>query len=160
MGDALAMALSEMRGFGPEDFARLHPGGDLGRRLTWRVRDVMVTGPELVPRLSRDSYLAEAMHEIAYRQGTVPVVEPDGRVVGVITAGDLTRYADGHTDFLEHETERAMNASPKTIGPDDMATEAVSRMQDHGIMAMPVVDGDRRLVGMVHLHDLLAARLS
>lgn len=160
MGDALALALSEIRGFGPEDFARLHPGGDLGRRLTWRVRDVMVTEVDRVPRLGPDSDLSSAMHDIAYRQGTVPVVDGEERVIGVITAGDLTRYADGHADFLEHPVKRAMNAAPKTIGPDAMAIEAVRVMQEHGIMAMPVIDESSRLQGMVHLHDLLAARLS
>jgi arabinose-5-phosphate isomerase len=160
MGDALAVALSEVGGFGPEDFARLHPGGDLGRRLTWQVRDVMLTSAERVPSLSPDRDLAAAMHEIAYRQGTVPIVDSDGRVTGVITAGDLTRYADEHRDFLEHPVERAMNHSPRTIAPDVMATEAVRRMQEHGIMAMPVVNEDGRLLGMVHLHDLLSARLS
>jgi arabinose-5-phosphate isomerase len=160
MGDALAMALSEVRGFSPEDFARLHPGGDLGRRLTLRVRDVMLTDSERVPRVSRDSRLADAMHEIAYRQGTVPVVETGDVVIGVITAGDLTRYADGHDDFLAHAVDRAMNPSPRTTGPEAMATEALHRMQEHGIMAMPVVDDRGVLLGMVHLHDLLAARLS
>lgn len=160
MGDALAMALSEIRGFSPEDFARLHPGGDLGRRLTWRVRDVMVKDPDRVPRLRPESDLAAAMHDIAYRQGTVPIVDQHDHVVGVITAGDLTRYADGRADFLEHPVEAAMNPSPKTIGPEAMAIEAVHLMQEFGIMAMPVVDDDGLLLGMVHLHDLLLARLS
>jgi arabinose-5-phosphate isomerase len=160
MGDALAMALSEVRGFGPEDFARLHPGGELGRRLTLKVRDVMVTDPERIPRIGPEGDLASAMHEIAYRQGTVPVVEDGGRVIGVITAGDLTRYADGRADFLGHRVKQAMNPTPKTIGPEDMAIEALRLIQAHGIMAMPVVDGSGALQGMVHLHDLLAARLA
>lgn len=99
------------------------------------------------------------MHEIAHRQGTVPVLDSD-RVVGVITAGDLTRYADQHPGFLSHPVERAMNRAPKTIGPGEMATEALVQMREHGIMAMPVVDGENRLQGMVHLHDLLRARLA
>lgn len=159
MGDALAVAVSEVRGFGPEDFARLHPGGDLGRRLTLTVRDVMLTDEERVPRLELGGDLGEAMHEIAHRQGTVAILDSDSRVVGVITAGDLTRYADKHPDFLAHAVDRAMNPEPKTIGPGDMATEALARMREHGIMAMPVVDREQELVGMVHLHDLLRARL-
>jgi arabinose-5-phosphate isomerase len=99
------------------------------------------------------------MHEIAHRQGTVAILDSDSRVVGVITAGDLTRYADKHPDFLAHAVDRAMNPEPKTIGPGDMATEALARMREHGIMAMPVVDREQELVGMVHLHDLLRARL-
>ena len=159
MGDALALALSDVRGFGPEDFARLHPGGKIGRRLTWRVRDVMLTDPDRIPKLRPDDSLAAAMHEIAHRQGTVPIVDSTDRVTGVITAGDLTRYADSHHGFLDHPVERAMNESPKTIAPDAMAIDAVRIMQEHGIMAMPVVDDDGSLVGMVHLHDLLSARL-
>jgi arabinose-5-phosphate isomerase len=160
MGDALAMAVSEVRGFGPEDFARLHPGGDLGRRLTLTVRDVMVTDDDRVPRLPADGNLAAAMHEIAHRQGTVPILDDASRVVGVITAGDLTRYADGHADFLSHSVDRAMNPTPKTIGPGEMATRALSQMQEYGIMAMPVVGPDDGLLGMVHLHDLLRAGLT
>lgn len=160
MGDALAMAVSEVRGFGPEDFARLHPGGDLGRRLTLTVRDVMVTDDERVPKLPRDGHLAAAMHEIAHRQGTVPILDDASRVVGVITAGDLTRYADEHVDFLSHSVDRAMNPTPKTIEPEQMATGALSQMQEYGIMAMPVVGPDGRLLGMVHLHDLLRAGLT
>ncbi len=160
MGDALAMAVSELRGFGPEDFARLHPGGDLGRRLTWTVGDVMVSGPERVPALGPDADLAAAMHEIAHRQGTVPIVDGESRVVGVITAGDLTRYADDHDDFLTHHVAAAMNRTPKTIGPDELATRAIAMIQQHGIMALPVIDPDSRLVGMVHLHDLLRERLA
>ena len=160
MGDALAMALSEVRGFGPDDFARLHPGGDLGRRLTWTVQDVMIADEDMVPRLEIDRDLAAAMHEIAHKQGTVPIVSADLRVIGVITAGDLTRYADEHPDFLGHPVRRAMTATPKTIAPETMATDALVRMQEHGIMAMPVVDAEDRLLGMVHLHDLLKARLA
>jgi arabinose-5-phosphate isomerase len=160
MGDALAMAVSEIRGFGPEDFARLHPGGDLGRRLTLTVLDVMVTDDERVPRLDLADHLGAAMHQIAHRQGTVPVLDPNAKVIGVITAGDLTRYADGHPDFLTHPVDRAMNATPKTIGPSELAAGALARMQEHGIMAMPVVDDGNRLLGMVHLHDLLRARLT
>jgi len=149
LGDALAMAVSEMRGF-----------GDLGRRLTLTVRDVMVTDGNLVPRLELDADLAAAMHEVAHRQGTVPIIGPEARVIGVITAGDLTRYADGHPDFLAHPVRAAMNGDPKTIGPDELAIEALERIQRHGIMAMPVLDAERHLLGMVHLHDLLAARLA
>lgn len=160
MGDALAMAVSEMRGFGPEDFARLHPGGDLGRRLTLTVRDVMVSDPARVPRLEREASLSEAMREIAHRQGTVPVLDQEARVIGVITAGDLTRYADQHPDFFSHPVGAAMNEGPKTIEPTELATAALARIQEHEIMALPVVAADGRLLGMIHLHDLLAARLA
>jgi len=157
LGDALAMALLGLRGFGPEDFARLHPAGTLGRRLLWRVREVMLEEPGQVPSLGPEATLAEAMREIAHRRGTVPIVDGDRRVTGVITAGDLTRFAEDRPDFLERPVREAMSASPRVIGPDALAAEAVRVMEEHGIMALPVVDGEGILQGIVHLHDLLRA---
>lgn len=155
MGDALAMAVLAERGFGPEDFARLHPGGSLGRRLLWRVEDVMVDDPGDVPELGPEAPLSEAMHQIAHLRGTVPIVDGDRRVKGVITAGDLTRYAEGRPDFLERPTREAMSPDPELVGPDELAVQAVHVMEEKGIMALPVVDEDRTLLGIVHLHDLL-----
>lgn len=156
LGDALAMALFRVRGLDAEDFARLHPGGSLGRRLSWRVEDVMVTGDD-VPAVGPADTLARAMHEIAHRRGTVPVVDEASRVIGVITAGDLTRFAEGRPGFLERPVDEAMNRDPKLAEPDALAAETLARMEEHGVMAMPVVDARRALVGMVHLHDLLRA---
>lgn len=160
MGDALAMAVLTERGFGPDDFARLHPGGELGRRLLWQVRDVMLDDPAEVPGVTPDAPLSETMRQIAHLRGTVPVLDGDDRVVGVVTAGDLTRYAEERPDFLGRPTREAMSPSPELIGPDALAAEAVRVMEEKGIMAMPVVDGDRRLVGIVHLHDLLRAGIA
>lgn len=154
-GDALAVALLAARGFDARDFARLHPRGTLGRKLLWTVGDVMLEDPAEVPSLPPDAPLSEAMHEIAFRRGTVPVVDGDRRVTGVVTAGDLTRYAEDHPDFLERPTREAMSPDPHLVTPDALAAEAVRRMEEHGIMALPVVDGDRVLLGIVHLHDLL-----
>lgn len=156
MGDALAMALVELRQFSAEDFARLHPGGELGRRLTWRVRDVMLTDPDVVPRLGPEADLAEATHQIAHKRGTVPVVDGEGRLVGVVTAGDLTRFAAAHPDFMERRVREVMNRDPYTVDEDTLAVDALSRLREHGIMALPVVV-DGRLRGIVHLHDLLRA---
>lgn len=160
MGDALAMALAELREFTVEDFARLHPGGELGRRLTWLVRDVMVTGTDVVPRLKPDDLLDVATHEIAHRRGTVPVLDGDERVVGILTAGDLTRLAAERPDFLTMRVDETMNTSPHTIGPDAMATDAAADLLRHAIMALPVVSSDGKLVGIVHLHDLLRAGIA
>jgi arabinose-5-phosphate isomerase len=157
LGDALAMALLAVRGFGAEDFAHLHPAGSLGRRLLWRIRDVMLTDPEQVPSLPPEATLELAMREIAHRRGTVPVLDRAGTVVGVITAGDLTRYAESHPDFLGRPVAEAMTGDARLIGPDSLAAEAVRVMEEHGIMALPVVDPERRLLGIVHLHDLLRA---
>lgn len=157
MGDALAMAVLAERGFGPDDFARLHPSGSLGRKLLWRVEDVMLEDPSEVPEVEPDTPLAEAMRQIAHLRGTVPVVDGERRVVGVLTAGDLTRYAEDRPDFLERPTREAMTSSPELTSPDSLAVEAVYVMEEKGVMALPVVDGEDRLLGIVHLHDLLRA---
>jgi len=157
MGDALAMAIVELRQFSAEDFARLHPGGELGRRLTWRVRDVMLSDPDVVPRLTPDDGLAAATYEIAHKRGTVPVVDGEERLLGVITAGDLTRYAADHPDFMEHQVGEIMNPEPYTVREDVMAAAALAELRRHAIMALPVVDADGMLLGIVHLHDLLRA---
>lgn len=158
LGDALAMVLLDSRDFGPQDFARLHPGGTLGRRLLWQVADVMLeSGSDEVPWVRPEDTLAEAMHEIAFKRGTVPVLDGDRAVIGVITAGDLTRYAEDHEDFLGRPVREAMNRSPVVVRPGTLATDAVTRMKEHGVMALPVVGEDESLVGIVHLHDLLEA---
>ncbi|MFV1988064.1 MAG: SIS domain-containing protein [Gemmatimonadota bacterium] len=155
MGDAVAMAVMQARDMSPEDFARLHPGGALGRRLLWTVRDVMLTGAE-VPRVAADDTLANAMMLIANQRGTVVVTDASGELGGVVTAGDLTRFAAKHREFLERQVHEAMNDDPKWTGPERRATDALASMEAHGIMAMPVLEG-RFVVGIVHLHDLLRA---
>ena len=159
MGDALAMALVELRQFSAEDFARLHPGGELGRRLTWRVRDVMLTDADAVPRLGPDDGLGAAIHEIAHKRGTVPVVDGEDRLIGVVTAGDLTRYASDHPDFMKRHVREIMNPDPHTVGEDVMAADALAVLRRYGIMALPVVEPAGTLRGIVHLHDLLRAGL-
>ncbi len=158
MGDALAVAVLIEKGFTQDDFAKLHPGGALGRRLL-RVSDVMLTDPEKVPALPRDATLREAMLEIAYKRGTVPIVDSDRRIVGVITAGDLTRFIDKKEEFFHREVWEAMNAEPKTVTADTLAAEAFYHMEQYGIMALPVCDEENRLMGIVHLHDLMRARV-
>lgn len=155
LGDALAIVLLEQRGFGAEDFARLHPGGPLGRRLLWRVADAMVSAADELAVLGPDATLADGMNQIAHRRGTVAVVDEVRRVIGVLTAGDLMRFADSQPDFLEHPVVDAMNTSPHLIEAEALAIEAVQAMETHGVMALPVVNGDAELVGIVHLHDLL-----
>jgi len=159
MGDALAIAALEARGFDEEDFARLHPAGALGRRLLLRVADVMVDDPEQLPGVEASTPLSEAMGQVAHRRGTVPVLDEDRRVVGLITAGDLTRFAARHDDFLARPAAEAMNRSPKCIAVDARAAEALEVMERQGIMAMPVLGSDGVLCGIVHLHDLLKARV-
>lgn len=158
MGDALAVATLIEKGFTQDDFAKLHPGGALGRRLL-RVADVMLSDPEKVPALPRDATLREAMLEIAYKRGTVPIVDGDRRIIGVITAGDLTRFIDSNEEFFHRQVWEAMNPEPKTVMTDTLAAEAFYHMEQYGIMALPVRDAENRLIGIVHLHDLMRARV-
>jgi arabinose-5-phosphate isomerase len=155
MGDALAMVLLERKGFRPEDFARFHPGGSLGRHLTLRVEDVMVG--EAYPELGTGATIRECIVPLAHMRGTVPVVDEDRRVTGVITTGDLTRLMDREEDFLNVPVRDVMTTSPKVATLGQLAGAVVREMEEFGIMALPVVDEEKRLQGVVHLHDLLRA---
>lgn len=155
MGDALAVALLLRRGFGREDFARLHPGGSLGRRLILRVADVMITAD--VPVLGPDATMRECIVLLAERRGTVAVVDAEGRLAGVVTSGDLTRLMERQEQFFTVTVSEIMTRDPRTAEPDQLAAAAVGVMERHGVMALPVVDDARRVVGMVHLHDLMRA---
>src|SRR5438067_4493894 len=155
LGDALAVTLLEEKGFRREDFAALHPGGALGRNLLLRVGDVMLTKdlPTLVP----DCPMRRCVMLMAQKRGTAAVVDQAGSLVGVVTAGDLTRLMERTDDFLDIPVHEVMTRTPKTTTPDQLAGAAVRLMEKHGIMALPVLDGRRRVVGMVHLHDLMRA---
>jgi arabinose-5-phosphate isomerase len=158
MGDALAVTLLEHKGFRREDFARLHPGGSLGKRLLTRVCDVMVT--DKLPVLEHGALMRDAVMMLAERRGTVAIVNDAGQVMGVVTAGDLTRLMEREHDVFSVPVERVMNRQPKTARADELGSAVVYRMEKFGIMAMPVLDGDERMVGMVHLHDLMRAGIS
>ena len=155
MGDALAVALLLRRGFTRDDFARLHPGGALGRKLTLRVRDVMLTAD--YPWLPPDATMRECVVLLAEKRGTVPIIDREHRVIGVVTAGDLTRLMEREEHFFDFGVAAVMTRTPRTIEPEALAAAAVYQMETHGIMAMPVVDAEQRLLGLVHLHDLLRA---
>jgi arabinose-5-phosphate isomerase len=153
MGDALAVVVLQLKGFRPEDFAALHPGGALGRKLTLRVRDVMVA--EAYPSLREEAVMREAIVPLAEMRGTVPIVDGDGRVVGVVTAGDLTRLMERDPNFLSRPVSDVMTRDPKVAVADELASAAVRRMERYGVMALPVLGDDRGLEGIVHLHDLM-----
>ena len=158
LGDALAVALLLRKGFTRDDFARLHPGGALGRKLTLKVSDVMVT--QDLPVLGPDATMRQCVVLLAEKRGTVAVIDESRRVIGVVTAGDLTRLMEREPGFLDVPVEKVMNRSPRTVEPDALAAAAVYLMETGGragIMAMPVVDPEHRIVGIVHLHDLLRA---
>ncbi|HUE76980.1 MAG TPA: KpsF/GutQ family sugar-phosphate isomerase [Longimicrobiales bacterium] len=157
MGDALAVALLLRKGFTRDDFARLHPGGALGRKLTLRVRDVMIAEEALLPTIGKDESMRRCVVLLAEMRGTAIVVDGARHVIGVVTAGDLTRLMEKRDDVLDVPVREVMNVNPKTIDPETLAAAAVFQMETHGIMALPVVDGDGRLRGIVHLHDLMRA---
>lgn len=155
VGDALAVTLLERKGFTSEDFARLHPGGALGRKLLTRVSEIMERHD--LPMLPPDALMRQAVVLLAERRGTVAVVDGDRRVLGVVTAGDLTRLMEREEDVFHVPVSEAMNRGAKVARADELGSAAVYRMETHGIMAMPVIDEDERMVGMVHLHDLMRA---
>lgn len=153
LGDALAIALLEEKGFRREDFAALHPGGSLGRRLLLRVRDVMLQPGRV---LRPDATMREAVVSLAHDRG-LAMVATDGRLEGVLTTGDLTRLAERDPGFLEVPVTRVMTRTPKTAAPEELAAAAVNTMERHGVIVLPVVDGAGAIVGVVHLHDLMRA---
>ncbi len=157
LGDALAVTLLEVKGFRREDFAALHPGGVLGRKLLLRVADVMLTHD--LPILTPDRPMRECVVLLAEKRGTVAVVQGAGKtsLVGVVTAGDLTRLMERTDKFLDIPVGDIMTKTPKATTSDELASAAVSLMERHGIMALPVLDGDKNVVGIVHLHDLMKA---
>lgn len=153
IGDALAVALLERKGFGRDDFAALHPGGRLGRKLLLRVGDVMVPAEH---RLPPTASMREVIVALAHGRGIAPIVRDD-TLVGVITAGDLTRLAERTHDYLGLTAAEVMTPTPRTLSADELAAGAVGQMERHAIISAPVLDGDQRVVGVVHLHDLLRA---
>ena len=159
LGDALAVALLDSRGFGPEDFARSHPGGSLGRRLLTHVRDVMRVGaaiPEVIPATS----VPDAILEISRGgMGMTAVVTPERKVVGIVTDGDLRRAFAGKVDLRTLSVADIMGRRPRAIVPDRLAVEAVEMMEQHKINQLPVVDANGILVGALNMHDLFKAKV-
>jgi arabinose-5-phosphate isomerase len=159
LGDALAVTLMEKRGFKAEDFARLHPGGTLGKRLLLRVEDVMHSG-DAFPMISEGASMKEAIFEItSKRLGVTGVSNGDGQLIGVITDGDLRRAIEKFADLLNRKAAEVMTKNPKWIGRDALAAMAVQRMEEFSITSLFVFnsDGSRSPVGIIHLHDLLKA---
>ncbi len=156
LGDALAIALLQRRGFKEEDFAQFHPGGTLGRRLLLKVRDLMHQG-EAIPRVPHTASLREAILEMTSKKlGMTTVTESDGRLRGVITDGDLRRFLERGIDWTSSRAGDVASKNPKTITPDDLAARGVQIMERHSITALIVVGGENQeVVGVLHLHDLL-----
>ncbi|MCH8617625.1 KpsF/GutQ family sugar-phosphate isomerase [Undibacterium sp. TS12] len=159
LGDALAVAVLDARGFREEDFARSHPGGSLGRRLLTHVRDVMRTG-EAVPQVGPETSLKTALLEITKKgMAMTAVVDQDNKVLGIFTDGDLRRLMDGTRDFTQLRIADVMNTTPRRIRPEQLAVEAVEVMETYRINQLLVADDQGKLLGALHIHDLTRAKV-
>ncbi len=159
MGDALAVALLDARGFREEDFARSHPGGALGRRLLTHVSDVMRTG-DAIPAVTPDVALPQALIEITRKgMAMTAIVDAESRVLGIFTDGDLRRLIEQGKDFSRTRIGDLMHAGPRVVGPDQLAVEAVELMEEFRINQVLVTEPDGKLVGALHIHDLTRAKV-
>lgn len=159
LGDAIAVALLDLRGFKEEDFARSHPGGALGRRLLTHVRDVM-RKDGAIPAVGLETRLPDALLEITQKgMGMTAIVDAANQPVGVFTDGDLRRMIEKVQDFTKVVIKDVMHLNPRTIGPDQLAVDAVAVMEEFRINQMLVVDPDGTLVGALHIHDLTRAKV-
>ena len=159
LGDALALALMQAKGFSRDEFARSHPGGALGRKLLTHVRDVMRSGDD-VPWVADKAALSDAILEITRgRMGMTAIVDPERQVIGIFTDGDLRRALNRGIDFHTSKVNEAMTPGPRTISPDKLAAEAVQIMEQHKVNQLLVVDDGQRLVGALNMHDLFRAKV-
>ncbi len=158
LGDALAMAVSVKKGFREEDFARLHPGGKLGKRFL-KVSDLMHTG-ETVPRVAADTAMKDVIYEMSRKAlGMTTVQDGDGRLLGLITDGDLRRLMEHDPDPLAHTAEEVMHRGGACINPDELATAALKILEEKRITSLMVCDGEAPVLGVLHLHDLWGVEL-
>jgi arabinose-5-phosphate isomerase len=159
LGDALAVALMRARGFTRDEFALSHPGGSLGRRLLTHVKDVMRSG-DAAPRASHRATMMEAMLEVSRgRMGMTAILDDEGRVIGIFTDGDLRRSIEAGCDLQSTRISEIIRGSPRTIGPDRLAAEAVEIMERNKVNQLLVVDPDNRLLGALNMHDLFRAKV-
>ena len=159
LGDALAVALLDARGFRAEDFARSHPGGSLGRKLLMHVADLMRTG-DAVPRVAVDTVMAEMLHEMTRKGlGFTAVCDAAGRVAGIFTDGDLRRLIETGADLRAMRAGEVMSASPKAVRADALAVEAAELMERHRVTGLLVVDAGGNLVGAINSNDLMRAKV-
>ena len=159
LGDALAVAMLDARGFRAEDFARSHPGGALGRRLLTHVRDIMRSGAD-VPAVSEDATFIDLMKEISAKgMGAAAVVDINRRVLGVFTDGDLRRAIESGQDLRQRRARELMKPGARTIGLDELAAEAADQMEQHRISCLLVLDAHGCLCGALNTHDLMRAKV-
>jgi len=159
MGDALAVALFRQRGFSAEQFAKLHPGGSLGRRLLVRVSDLMHTGDK-IPTVTETMTVMETLIVMSRgRLGIAAVLDSDGRLAGVFTDGDLRRLSEHGQDFFDRPISEVMTRNPRTIAPDAILDEVLALCEQHKITVLVATDSDNHPVGIIHLHDVLTSKL-
>jgi arabinose-5-phosphate isomerase len=157
MGDALAAVLLEQRGFNEEDFALFHPGGSIGRRLLVRVKDLMHKDSE-VPMIKEDALMKDAILEITSKKlGVTSIVDDRGALVGILTDGDLRRALERGGNILAHPVSQYMTKNPKMIGEEELAAKALQLMETYAITSLLIVDDQRRVKGIIHMHDILKA---
>jgi arabinose-5-phosphate isomerase len=154
MGDALAVALLEKRNFSKEDYAFFHPGGSLGKKLLLTVDDIM-EADEKLPSCTENENMRAATIEMSHKRGICPIVNDKFQVIGVITTGDLNRLIEHEEQFFHLRTGDVMTKDPKLIQSGTLASEALKQMEDYHVVAMPVIDENKKLLGVVHLHDIL-----
>ena len=158
MGDALAIALLEKRKFSKEDFAFLHPAGTLGRRLLLKVSDLMETGKR-VPIVSPDATMKDAVLEMTSKRGICVVTDDRRKIIGVITTGDLTRLVEKTEHFFSIPVKEVMTRNPKIVLDSTLAYTTYKKMEQYRVIAMPVIDPEDKLVGIIHLHDIMRAEI-
>ncbi len=159
MGDAIAIALLETRGFSEDDFALSHPGGALGRRLLLHVKDIMHSGGE-IPKVFENALLSEALIEMSQKGlGITTIVDKDDNILGIFTDGDLRRALDSNIDVKTCLVKEVMTKNGKNITADALAASALALMEEHSINALVVVDNDNKLTGILNMHDLLRAKV-
>ena len=156
LGDALAIALLEKRGFSREDFAFLHPAGSLGKRLLLRVDDIMEKGAQ-IPLVGVEAKMKKAVLEMAAKRGICMVVDQDMHILGLMTTGDLNRLVERTEHFFDIPVIQVMNRTPKIITTNTLAYTAYKKMEQYRIIAMPVINQDKKLCGVIHLHDIMRA---
>lgn len=157
MGDALAVVILEKRGFSPQDFALLHPGGNLGKKLLLKVSDIMHRGND-IPIVNQKANMKEIILMMTSKRfGTTAVINDKKELVGIFTDGDLRRLVERTEDILGLKAKDVMSKNPKTIGENELAAKALNQMEHHKITCLIAVDKKRKPIGIVHMHDLLSA---
>lgn len=159
LGDAIAIILMDLKKFKADDFAALHPGGDIGKKFWLKVRDMMLTGEKNVPIVKHDAPMKDVILEITTKRGITSVVDDSGKLIGVITDGDLRRLLERTDRVFSLTAKDAMTTNPKVIDQDSLAVIAAKKMENYGITALIVIDDEEKPIGIIHLHDLMRERV-